>query len=93
MEPVPGEQASAPSVGKKEKRFLCDHCGRGFARLEHLQRHERIRKWIPSSRYYLVLTCLQDSGVKPFSCSACNYSFTRRYEDIDGAPSHADRQK
>jgi len=30
--------------GKKEKRFQCSHCQRAFARLEHLQRHERIRK-------------------------------------------------
>ncbi|KAF2475335.1 uncharacterized protein BDR25DRAFT_382280 [Lindgomyces ingoldianus] len=32
-----------PPVGKKEKRFQCQHCQRLFARLEHLQRHERIR--------------------------------------------------
>jgi uncharacterized Zn-finger protein len=41
METAAGEQA--PAV-KKEKRFHCDNCGRSFARLEHLQRHERIRK-------------------------------------------------
>ncbi|KAF1972730.1 hypothetical protein BU23DRAFT_589973 [Bimuria novae-zelandiae CBS 107.79] len=40
MKASSGEQ---PPAGKKEKRFHCDHCGRSFARLEHLQRHERIR--------------------------------------------------
>ncbi|KAF2119451.1 hypothetical protein BDV96DRAFT_345587 [Lophiotrema nucula] len=35
----------APS-GKKEKRFQCKHCQRMFARLEHLQRHERIHSGI-----------------------------------------------
>ncbi|KAF2264965.1 hypothetical protein CC78DRAFT_600945 [Lojkania enalia] len=34
------EQAAPP---KKEKRFQCQHCQRLFARLEHLQRHERIQ--------------------------------------------------
>jgi hypothetical protein len=29
---------------KKPKRFQCQHCQRFFARLEHLQRHERTRK-------------------------------------------------
>ncbi|KUJ11211.1 uncharacterized protein LY89DRAFT_595433 [Mollisia scopiformis] len=32
----------APAPVKKAKRFLCKHCQRRFARLEHLQRHERI---------------------------------------------------
>ncbi|KAF2186218.1 hypothetical protein K469DRAFT_573738 [Zopfia rhizophila CBS 207.26] len=36
----------APSAGKKEKRFQCQHCQRLFARLEHLQRHERIHSGI-----------------------------------------------
>ncbi|KAH9217791.1 C2H2 type zinc finger-containing protein [Leptodontidium sp. 2 PMI_412] len=35
-----GEVASAPT--KVKKRFQCQHCQRRFARLEHLQRHERI---------------------------------------------------
>ncbi|KAH7420254.1 hypothetical protein BKA64DRAFT_37196 [Cadophora sp. MPI-SDFR-AT-0126] len=35
-----GPAASAPN--KVKKRFLCQHCQRRFARLEHLQRHERI---------------------------------------------------
>ncbi|KAF1848891.1 uncharacterized protein K460DRAFT_280481 [Cucurbitaria berberidis CBS 394.84] len=37
------EQVSQAQAGKKEKRFQCPHCQRLFARLEHLQRHERIR--------------------------------------------------
>ncbi|KAF2006083.1 hypothetical protein P154DRAFT_423619 [Amniculicola lignicola CBS 123094] len=41
MDPnIDAEQPS--SAGKKEKRFQCPHCQRLFARLEHLQRHERI---------------------------------------------------
>lgn len=74
MDSSPSEQAPA---GKKEKRFHCDDCGRSFARLEHLQRHERIRE-SPLVLPCTVLIHPQDSGVKPFSCSACNYSFTRR---------------
>ncbi|CZR54234.1 related to C2H2 transcription factor (AmdA) [Phialocephala subalpina] len=35
-------QEAAPATSKKPKRFLCKHCQRRFARLEHLQRHERI---------------------------------------------------
>ncbi|KAF1833657.1 hypothetical protein BDW02DRAFT_500143 [Decorospora gaudefroyi] len=31
---------------KKEKRFQCPHCQRAFARLEHLQRHERIHSGV-----------------------------------------------
>lgn len=33
---------------KKNKRFLCKRCQTRFARLEHLQRHERIRKFFNS---------------------------------------------
>lgn len=36
--------AEQSPAGKKEKRFQCSHCQRMFARLEHLQRHERIRE-------------------------------------------------
>jgi len=40
--------AEPPAGGKKEKekRFQCTACSRMFARLEHLQRHERIREWL-----------------------------------------------
>ena len=80
MEAALGEvQVTQAQPGKKEKRFQCPHCQRAFARLEHLQRHERIRKLVESDRK-LSLTFFEDSGVKPFSCSECNYSFTRRYE-------------
>ncbi|ORY14062.1 hypothetical protein BCR34DRAFT_246071 [Clohesyomyces aquaticus] len=40
----------APSSGKKEKRFQCQHCQRLFARLEHLQRHERIHSGVKPFR-------------------------------------------
>jgi uncharacterized Zn-finger protein len=33
-------------IAGKKKRFQCEHCSRLFARLEHLQRHERIREHI-----------------------------------------------
>ncbi|KAK0109374.1 hypothetical protein ONS96_003189 [Cadophora gregata f. sp. sojae] len=40
---VTGEQGeAAPVPNKVKKRFQCQHCQRRFARLEHLQRHERI---------------------------------------------------
>ncbi|PSN72401.1 hypothetical protein BS50DRAFT_630437 [Corynespora cassiicola Philippines] len=38
--------AEQSPAGKKEKRFQCSHCQRMFARLEHLQRHERIHSGI-----------------------------------------------
>jgi hypothetical protein len=38
------EEAPPTQQGKKEKRFQCPNCQRAFARLEHLQRHERIRE-------------------------------------------------
>ncbi|KAI8931021.1 hypothetical protein NX059_012032 [Plenodomus lindquistii] len=36
------EPPAPPGKKEKEKRFVCQHCQRRFARLEHLQRHERI---------------------------------------------------
>jgi uncharacterized Zn-finger protein len=41
------ESDTQAQAGKK-KRFQCEHCSRLFARLEHLQRHERIREYILS---------------------------------------------
>jgi transposase-like protein len=38
-------QETSQGTGKKPKRFLCHRCQRNFARLEHLQRHERIREF------------------------------------------------
>lgn len=59
MEAAPGEaQMTQAQPGKKEKRFQCPHCQRAFARLEHLQRHERIRKSLDSDRV-LSLTCFE----------------------------------
>ncbi|KAG9185104.1 hypothetical protein G6011_07648 [Alternaria panax] len=40
------EQVPQAQPGKKEKRFQCPHCQRAFARLEHLQRHERIHSGV-----------------------------------------------
>ena len=50
MRMVDMKTQSPTSVVKpeKEKRFECSHCQRRFARLEHLQRHERIRKPFPA---------------------------------------------
>ncbi|USP78953.1 hypothetical protein yc1106_06227 [Curvularia clavata] len=39
-------QVTQAQPGKKEKRFQCPHCQRAFARLEHLQRHERIHSGV-----------------------------------------------
>lgn len=38
-----GDEEARPTP-KKPKRFQCRRCQRLFARLEHLQRHERTRK-------------------------------------------------
>lgn len=43
------EPPPAPAA-KKEKRFQCQHCQRMFARLEHLQRHERIHSGVKPFR-------------------------------------------
>lgn len=61
MESSSGEQAAPSSAGKKEKRFSCIHCGRNFARLEHLQRHERIRE-SGSKMHWPVLTRSKTAG-------------------------------
>jgi len=53
---------TAPPVGKKEKRFQCQHCQRLFARLEHLQRHERIRKYCGPTPMTDVLLRQQIAG-------------------------------
>jgi uncharacterized Zn-finger protein len=37
-------EPDAHAQAVKKKRFQCEHCSRLFARLEHLQRHERIRE-------------------------------------------------
>lgn len=42
---------------KKPKRFQCHHCQRFFARLEHLQRHERTRKVTAISETSIVDAC------------------------------------
>ncbi|KAF2683191.1 hypothetical protein K458DRAFT_305681 [Lentithecium fluviatile CBS 122367] len=39
-------EASAAGKKEKEKRFQCTACSRMFARLEHLQRHERIHSGV-----------------------------------------------
>ncbi|TVY60653.1 Transcriptional regulator ADR1 [Lachnellula suecica] len=40
--PAPVRGNEQGSLEKGKKRFQCQHCMRAFARLEHLQRHERI---------------------------------------------------
>jgi uncharacterized Zn-finger protein len=39
---------------EKKKRFQCEHCSRLFARLEHLQRHERIREYSPKFFIFIL---------------------------------------
>jgi hypothetical protein len=56
------EEVPQPRVGKKEKRFQCSHCQRLFARLEHLQRHERIRESIFLTAYRPGLQDLLTKG-------------------------------
>lgn len=58
QEPANAGQETAQASGKKPKRFLCHRCQRNFARLEHLQRHERIRMssqhWGPENTLLIV---------------------------------------
>lgn len=77
------DQSQAQAVGKKQKRFQCERCQRMFARLEHLQRHERTRKappyqWLRWRTEDLNLGFLLDTQEKPFSCQKCDHRFTRR---------------
>jgi uncharacterized Zn-finger protein len=67
----------------KPKRFQCARCLRRFARLEHLQRHERTRMLCPPQflRSSVALThCLLDLDTRerPFPCKLCESRFTRR---------------
>ncbi|WEW61742.1 hypothetical protein PRK78_007236 [Emydomyces testavorans] len=55
--------ASETVSAKKPKRFQCKRCETRFSRLEHLQRHERIR--------------FADTQEKPFACQLCEHKFTR----------------
>ncbi|KAF2276594.1 uncharacterized protein EI97DRAFT_45128 [Westerdykella ornata] len=51
MDPNAASGPEQPTTtGKREKRFQCQHCRRMFARLEHLQRHERIHSGIKPFR-------------------------------------------
>ncbi|OAX77059.1 hypothetical protein ACJ72_08646, partial [Emergomyces africanus] len=43
------------TAAKKPKRFQCMRCDTRFARLEHLQRHERIRE---RCVFYIAMTRL-----------------------------------
>ena len=76
-----GDPSQEPP-SKKPKRFQCKHCQRLFARLEHLQRHERTR--MITKQPLLVcarLTITLDTREKPFACNRCDSKFTRRYAD------------
>lgn len=81
-EPDDEDQTQEPPQ-KKQKRFQCKHCQRFFARLEHLQRHERTRMTIVLSLFFLFLflylIIVLDTREKPFACGQCDSKFTRRY--------------
>lgn len=66
---------------KKPKRFQCQHCQRFFARLEHLQRHERTRESTVPLLFGSELTVfvIPDTREKPFACTQCDSKFTRRH--------------
>lgn len=68
------------------KNILCHRCNRGFSRQEHLQRHERSRKH--AYKYSIprgsLLKSYLDTKEKPFKCSRCPKSFTRKYERVAG---------
>jgi len=56
------ESDTQTQAGKKKKRFQCPDCDRLFARLEHLQRHERIRK--PNPKMQVLPTDKRKTVVK-----------------------------
>lgn len=66
------EQPAPVKAGKKEKRFQCPHCQRIFARLEHLQRHERIRK-LRDMICKLPLTCVKIVEKNPLAARSANF--------------------
>lgn len=76
--PSPSPQTS----GRGAKARICIHCGRGFRRTEHLERHVRTRKYRWSRNVWDGEIENADPGIpdtkeKPFICF-CGAAFTRR---------------
>lgn len=74
---------SARKQGGKRRRlrFECLLCHKEFTRNEHLLRHERARKSLPSAHPLLhdrkFMSSL-DRNERPFACSHCDSRFTRQ---------------
>jgi KRAB domain-containing zinc finger protein len=57
------------SSSNMAKPFVCDMCGQGFARKEHLLRHQhRTHRSTPEVR----------DELKPYNCNICSKNFTRK---------------
>ena len=65
----------------------CTHCGRAFARREHLERHIRIRESNSSILIPVLITVL-DTRERPFQCTDCSKSYARRDVYIRHLRSH-----
>ncbi|PSN56435.1 hypothetical protein C0J52_09546 [Blattella germanica] len=60
------EDETSPNVARP---YVCDLCGQGFARKEHLLRHQlRTHRTTPDIR----------DELKPYECSVCHKNFTRK---------------
>lgn len=61
------------------KPYQCQRCPRAFARLEHLQRHDRSRKISTRRHFGAPFNIPTDTKEKPFVCLQCPKAFTRKY--------------
>ncbi|KAI1046214.1 hypothetical protein LB505_009863 [Fusarium chuoi] len=61
----------------------CSYCHRTFHKTEHLLRHERSRKIIPTWNHLncQIDPCL-DTGEKPYRCDTCGRGYARRASKI-----------
>ncbi len=64
---------------KPKKRFQCARCHKLFARLEHVQRHDRTRTVPPFISLTILTNRHIDTQERPFLCSQCDSRFTRTY--------------
>ncbi|KAJ5983684.1 hypothetical protein N7481_005783 [Penicillium waksmanii] len=60
------------------KPYQCRRCPRAFARLEHLQRHDRSRPSNPHLNQTRFANPSTDTKEKPYTCGQCPKAFTRK---------------
>ena len=73
--------SDSPSHPEGEREFRCQFCAKSFLRKEHLQRHERLRKFPFISKIYST-DAISDTKEKPFKCPVCSAGFARRYRPL-----------